>query len=740
MFKQLFTSLRARLMLIVMLAVLPALAIILYGSAREARRETEQARAAVGRLTRDTAAELERFVEGARQVLILLAKLREVRGNNSELCNRVLAELCAEFPQYLNFGVVQTNGELFASARPAPADVNLRDRVWLLWVLRTGKFGFGHYQVGRITGQPSLNFVYPVLTGAPEVSRVVFAALDLNWFNQELQQRQLPEDTVLTVFDAEGTVLARKPGAAEWLGKRERNAALIEKMLAEGNGTAELSGVDGVRRLYAFTKVHERCGTMYVAAGMPVRAALGTVFQHRRNSLVLLAVVAVAALATAWYVGGAFVVKPVRALRDAVRQLEAGDLSVRVQPTAATGELAELTEAFNQMAQALEERMSERIRAADALRQSAQRLSLHFYQTPLGVIEWDLEFRVTRWNPAAERIFGFTEEEARGRTAAELIVPAAVRPHVDRVWRALLERKGGTRSTNENVTKDGRTIVCEWYNTPLVDATGQVIGVTSQVEDITKERQAAEEIRQLNAALEQRVRERTAELEAANKELEAFSYSVSHDLRAPLRAIDAFSHALLEDCGAQLNETGHAHLQRVFAATQRMARLIDALLKLSRVARAELNKEDLNLSELARRVVDELRQAQPDRSVEVVIAPEMRARADAALLTVVLENLLGNAWKFTGKTAAPRIEFGQTTAADGTAVYFVRDNGAGFDMAQVGKLFGAFQRLHNASEFPGEGIGLATVQRIIQRHRGRVWAEGSPGQGATFYFTLGARD
>jgi light-regulated signal transduction histidine kinase (bacteriophytochrome) len=232
------------------------------------------------------------------------------------------------------------------------------------------------------------------------------------------------------------------------------------------------------------------------------------------------------------------------------------------------------------------------------------------------------------------------------------------------------------------------------------------------------------------------VLERTAELAAANRELEAFSYSVSHDLRAPLRSIDGFSQAVLEDYADKLDEPGRDHLNRVRAATQRMGQLIDDLLKLARVTRAEIRPTTVDLSALAANVLAELQKNEPGRRVEYRIEPGLTAEGDARLLRVVLDNLLGNAWKFAGKTANARIEFGATRGSDGTPSYFVRDNGAGFDMAYANKLFSAFQRLHSMNEFPGTGIGLATVQRIILRHGGTVRAEGRPGAGATFYFTL----
>ena len=239
----------------------------------------------------------------------------------------------------------------------------------------------------------------------------------------------------------------------------------------------------------------------------------------------------------------------------------------------------------------------------------------------------------------------------------------------------------------------------------------------------------------LNDELEQRVKDRTAQLEASNRELEAFCYSVSHDLRAPLRGIDGWSLALLEDYREKFDEKGRQYLQRVRADTQRMGQLIDDLLLLSRVARGPIQRSPVDLTATAQRVVARLREAEPERRVEFAIQPGLTAHGDARLLEIVLSNLLGNAWKFSRARPLARVEFGRTEMDSGPA-FFVRDNGVGFDMTYAQKLFGVFQRMHKASEFPGTGIGLATVQRVIQRHGGRVWAEAQVDRGATFYFTL----
>ena len=268
-----------------------------------------------------------------------------------------------------------------------------------------------------------------------------------------------------------------------------------------------------------------------------------------------------------------------------------------------------------------------------------------------------------------------------------------------------------------------------WYEARLYPF-GQ--GVAGYVRDVTSRKNEQQRVLDRSAELERRVAERTNQLELANRELESFSYSVSHDLRAPLRAIDGFSQAFIEDYGSALDERGAGYLQRVRRAAQRMADLIDALLKLAKVARAPMAFVPVDLSRLAQQSLVELRDADPGRDIMVTIEPELQAAGEPHLLAIVLQNLLGNAWKFTREVPQPQVAVGKNREGE----FYVRDNGVGFDMTYADKLFGAFARLHASDEFEGTGIGLATVSRIVHRHGGSVRAEGAVGSGATFYFTL----
>jgi PAS domain S-box-containing protein len=344
------------------------------------------------------------------------------------------------------------------------------------------------------------------------------------------------------------------------------------------------------------------------------------------------------------------------------------------------------------------------------------------------IIGKGLDGTIRSWNSGAERIFGYAAEEAIGRSVAMLLPPGRLGEEP-----AIIERlKRGERVESfESVRrrKDGLDIDVSVTISPIRNAQGRMIGASKVARDISGLKRAVEAVARAKEATE-----------AANRELEAFSYSVAHDLRAPLRGIDGFSQALLEDYAEKLDEDGKRYLRRVRESAQHMAQLIDSLLSLARITRGHVDSDLVDLSELARAAAERLKALQPERNVEFLISKGLTVTGDGRLLAIALDNLLGNAWKFTRNEPKACIELGASMTDAGQQVFHVRDNGAGFDMAFASKLFGVFQRLHTSQEFEGPGIGLATVQRVIHRHQGRVWADGKVGGGATFYFTLNERD
>lgn len=383
--------------------------------------------------------------------------------------------------------------------------------------------------------------------------------------------------------------------------------------------------------------------------------------------------------------------------------------------------------------QELRQELAARQREEDAWREQSGFLGVLLETVPVPIFFKDTAGRYLGCNRAFETFLGLPRDRIIGKTAHEL-APSEAAAVFERGDRDLLAGGDAQHYGSSIEGQDGRSREVIFHKAAFRRGDGSTGGLVGVILDVTERQQAEREIRALNASL----RERAKELETANRELQTFSYSVSHDLRAPLRAVSGFAEALLEDHGAGLSGEALDYLNRIRAAAKRMDELIDDLLKLARVMRAEMHGESIDLSVLAGLVCEELRRAAPERPVEVRIAPDMGCTGDPRLLRIVLENLLGNAWKFTLHRSPARISVDREEV-DGQIAFCVRDNGVGFDMAHVRKLFVPFQRLHTVLEFPGHGIGLATVQRIVARHGGRAWAEGQPGEGARFYFTLGAK-
>ena len=512
----------------------------------------------------------------------------------------------------MNIGVAGPDGDLRCSAVPMTKRVNISDRRYFSDAIKTRSFVVGEFIIGRVTGKPSVTAAYPLLNASGSVEGVVYIAIDpFVTIQTSLDHVPLPDGSALLVIDDQGIQLGRHPDSKLWAGKSVRDTPLFQEILSQqGVGSVKASAVDGVARLYVFEPFP--LGTnrqAYISAGTPLTNIYADVNRQFQRNLLLMTVMAVLALVTAWASGTVLILRPVDALIAAARTLGQGNLQARTQLPHSTDEFGQLAESLDEMAASFEQR-DQKLRAAE------------------------------------------------------------------------------------------------------------------------------NETRQLNNDLEQRVLERTAQLHAANQELEAFSYSVSHDLRTPLRSIDGFSQALLDDNAKQLDAQGKSHLQRIRAATQRMGQLIDDLLNLAHVTRTPLHHDTVDISAMAASIIAEFKSQEPERKVRVDIQPDLTAEGDPTLLRVMLENLLSNAWKFTGKTGIAQIELGRTAQTKTEQTFFIRDNGAGFDMTFVGNLFGAFQRLHNASEFAGTGIGLATAQRIVSRHGGRINASSTVGQGAVFYFTF----
>jgi PAS domain S-box-containing protein len=378
--------------------------------------------------------------------------------------------------------------------------------------------------------------------------------------------------------------------------------------------------------------------------------------------------------------------------------------------------------------------------AHQALSVSEERLRALFDNAPIGIEELAVSGELLRVNPRFCDITGYTADELRSLRIEDITHPGDLDADLGNMQRLSSGEIDSYSMEKRDVRKDGGVVWVEANRAVVRDPEGNPVLFVGAVRDITAQRDAEAEVGRLNADLETRVQRRTADLERANRNLEAFSYSVSHDLRAPLRALSGYSEALLEEYSDSLGDTGRGYAGRIQAASERMARLIDDLLQLARVSRSQMHIGLVDLSAEVAAVAGELQSVEPGRRIRITIQDGVQVTADRGLIRTVVQNLVENAWKFTARQENPTIEFGTMAADDAEICCFVRDNGAGFDPAYASKLFQPFQRLHAETDFAGTGIGLASVQRIIERHGGRIWAEGEVGVGATFYFTLNATD
>ncbi|HEY9103375.1 ATP-binding protein [Chitinimonas sp.] len=485
-----------------------------------------------------------------------------------------------------------------------------------------------------------------------------------------------------------------------------------------------------------------------VTVEMDDGTALASIHQYQRYYFVTAAIQLAASLGLILYLLQIRVLNPLQRLMTESIRLARRDLSTpfewrRHDEIGKLGQSLEITrQSLHSLFAELESKNKEleadiqqRKQIEHALRASEDRYRRLVEST--NVVPWEAnpaEWRFTYVGPQAETLLGYPLHIWYSEGFLTSYLHQDDRHLAYKLFTETQDKENTIEFECRMLGTNGKTVWVMLVATILPDEAGER-HLQGYLIDISARKSTEIELNHYRNHLEELVEQRTKALAAANKELEAFSYSVSHDLRAPLRSVDGFSQVLLEDYADKLDDAGRQYLGRIRRATQNMSNLIDDLLNLSKLTRSEVNTQPVNLSELATEVVQELRQNEPEREVSISIMPNLITDADPKLVRVALQNLLANAWKFTARSPQAEIKFG-ATHIDGQNAFYVSDNGAGFDMAYADKLFGAFQRLHSPQEFEGNGVGLAIVQRIIHRHNGRVWAKGAPGQGATFYFTL----
>lgn len=549
---------------------------------------------------------------------------------------------------------------------------------------------------------------------------------------RQLERLVADDDTLVYLFltDFDGRLFAHT------FGKGFPRALLPLLQQTDEHSRRRLHTTDGDILHLAYPLIEGMAARVHLGISQQPQAAL--IASVRRDTLLTIGLAALPGVFFAMLLGRR-ISRPLQVLASQVQAYGEGKQNDIPVIEDADPEVAGLAEVFRDTVRA-------RAHAYAVLAEREEHLSRTLDSIGDAVISTDAAGRVTRLNPVAEQLTGWSGEAARGQllTTVFRIINALTRePAEDPVGKVLADGLVvGLANHTVLIARDGREYQIADSGAPIRNAEGAIIGVILVFRDVTEEYRLQAELAGYRQHLEELVAARSSELARSNaalqrtlEELESFSYSVSHDLRAPLRSIDGFNRILLEDCSPLLDDDCKDYLARIRGASQRMSGLIDAMLQLSRLSRHALAPQRLDLGAAARQVGERLREAEPERTVALEVAADLQVEADPDLLGSLLDNLIGNAWKYTRGVAAARIEVGKTMGAEGAAIYYVRDNGVGFDMRYADRLFAPFQRLHG-SEFEGSGIGLATAARIVRAHGGRIWAEAAPGEGATFYFTL----
>lgn len=607
---QTFASFRTKLMVLVLLPTIPAFALLLQRNFHQRESENNRFIQEISSVSQLIAANQHAYVRNTRQLLATLGGIDFLsRSTDSNFCRVNFNNLLKLSPDYVNFGLIESNGLIFSSAVTTnDGRMSLADRPYFERTRKYRKFSMGGYQVGRLTHQRSLNFGYPVTNNAG-LYRVIFASLRLERLSEAASNVSLPNSAIATIIDKNGYVLARLPTEGSWVGQSFPDTELVRKVLGVGQGVVKSHGLDGIERIYAVTPISDDISPqLFVAVGVPTQVLFAAANESLRRNLYIMAGTIFAALLGAFLFARRALIRPIQSLSETARLWAGGNLAVRSEGSNFTIELQQLSDAFNSMASSLQ------------------------------------------------------------RREAEL-------------------------------------------------------------------RQAHQDISSINNDLENRVQQRTAQLTAANQELESFSYSVSHDLRAPLRHMDGFAELLKKNQSDRLDEKGRRHLQVISDAARKMGALIDDLLVFSRMGRQEMRRNCVSMQELVKEAISQHEEGCAQRKIEWNISELPSVEGDCAMLKQVWLNLISNALKYSRTREIACIQIG-CEVLPREFVFFVRDNGVGFDMQYADKLFGVFQRLHGENEFEGTGVGLANIRRIITRHGGRTWAESTLGEGATFYFSL----
>ncbi len=735
-------SLRTRLVLLVVVALLPAIGLVLYtGFDRRAdaerRATTDLARGAAG-----AAATSGQLVDGARQMLITLAALPEVRSFRSPACSTLLARLRDPSGAYANLGVAGNNGSIECSALPFTRPLSVSDRSWFRETVRTRKFSTGEYQIGRITKRATINLGYPLLLG-DKLDGVIFAAFDLTWLEREMAGAALPKSSALLVVDRNGVVLTRRPNAAAWVGRKIPSDPLVRRMIGGGDGAARLKGPDGVARLYAFRALRSDGGTSaYLSLGIPAATVFADANRAFGRGLTLLVVVGALAVATAWLVGHQLVTRPIKSIVAAAKRVEAGDLTARAGIQKAGGEIALLAAAFDAMTASLQDWEA---RLVDAERKAVEERFRGLLDIAAdAIISVDESGRIVLFNKGAEELFGYRADEILGSSLND-VMPARFANTYSQQIRGFAHAPAGVRPIIERREiearrRDGTTFAAE--ATLSKSSSNGVATFTLILRDVSERRRAEQALRESERRYAEAYEtERTAaeHLRALDRLKTEFVGMVAHDIRSPMAVISGFAD-LMDFQWTQLDDDRKREMLDVISRNARsVAAMVEDVLQVAKIETGEMHYDlvPLDLGEMVRHTVGELQSVEPTRRLELHVAPDLPpVLGDEGKLLRVQTNLLVNALKFSPPDRPV------TVGVDRRGQYLavsVRDEGIGIRPEDIDKLFQKFSRVEQPGDGPkagGSGLGLFVCRSIVEDLGGAIRVESAPGKGSVFTYTV----
>ena len=720
-------SIHSWLLMLALVVALPCFALLAWALAAQAEQARVQAYARVKVQADATAGRLGAILHDNETLMANLAARPLIKALDSKHCDSIFAEFVSLHPGFTTLALRDLQGNIVCSHLPNPVARYAPEAFpWYYEGLNSGKFSVSNAVLGPVSRRWASAMMYPVQDAQGKPSGALVMGLDLLKLNQRVLGA-VPVNAVVAVQDSQGIFLLRSIDPEKWIGKRPVRPSgtvdLSERFRTTGSFTA--TSIDGTERVYTVMKLP---GTgWHIAAGLRADEVFAPARAEIMRSLAIGGVVFLVVIALAWRLAQR-IAWPIRDFAITAANVARGQANIRAR-VAGPAEVVELTQAFNDMLDARNEAESQLRLLETSVAQLNDAVIITDVAPPTAPGP-----RIVFVNQAAERLTGYARAELIGQTPRLFQGPRTDQAELRRISAALRQVRP-VFAELINYTKAGTEYWIELNITPVQTAAGEATHFVAIERDITGRKQGEAEIHRLNAELEQRVRDRTAELQAVNQELEAFSYSVSHDLRAPLRHLTGFAELLQKNARANLDDQARRHLTFISESAVRMGQLIDDLLAFSRSGRAEVYQAPVNLDALVQQVIQSLHPDTQGRRIVWQIAPLPTVNADANLLRAALTNLFSNALKFTRSRDEATIQMG-CTENEHEHIFFIRDNGVGFDMQYVEKLFDVFQRLHSTEEFEGTGIGLANVRRIISRHGGRTWAESVLGEGATFYFSL----